>query len=44
MNPIALIETTAAARSSVLGALAKDPVVRSRTLRPSRSRWLRRSE
>ena len=31
MNPIALIEATAAARSAVLGALATHPVVTSRT-------------
>jgi hypothetical protein len=31
MNPIALIEATASARSAVLGALATDPVVASRT-------------
>jgi hypothetical protein len=28
MNPIALIETAAATRSRVLGALATDPVVK----------------
>jgi hypothetical protein len=27
MNPIAFVETTAAVRNAVLGALAKDPVV-----------------
>jgi hypothetical protein len=31
MNPIALIEATGAARSGVLGALARDPEVPSRT-------------
>jgi len=31
MNPIALMETTAAARSGVLGALATDPVTPRRT-------------
>lgn len=36
MNPIALVETTAAARTAVLGALATDPVVRTRTGRRAR--------
>jgi hypothetical protein len=38
MNPIALIETTAAARSAVLGALATDPVVPSPTAGSAASR------
>ena len=41
MNPIALIEATAAARSAVLGALATHPVVPSRTAgtAASRPKW-----
>jgi hypothetical protein len=41
MNPIALIETSAAARRAVLGALATDPVVPSRTAgtAASRTKW-----
>jgi len=36
MNPIALIEVTAASRSGVLGALATDPVVPGRREVPVR--------
>src|ERR671925_27012 len=46
MNPIALIEVTAAARSGMLGALATDPVPPSRTAgtpRPPRKPPLERS-
>jgi hypothetical protein len=42
MNPIALIEATAASRSAVLGALATDPVVPSRPGRSPASRPRRR--
>jgi hypothetical protein len=46
MNPIALIEATATARSAMLGALATDPVVPGRkagTARPPRKPSLERS-
>jgi hypothetical protein len=41
MNPIALIEATAASRSAVLGALATDPAVPSRAAATaaSRAKW-----
>jgi hypothetical protein len=34
MNPIALIQATAATRNATLGALATDPVARRRTSEP----------
>jgi hypothetical protein len=39
MNPIALIEVTAVARSAVLGALATDPVVRTTGTAATRPKW-----
>ena len=43
MNPIALIEASGATRRGVLGALASDPRVRSRTTATRASRPKRRS-
>jgi hypothetical protein len=43
MNPIALIEATAASRSAVQGALATDPVAPSPTATTAASRPKRRS-
>jgi hypothetical protein len=43
MNPIALIEAPAGARRAVLGALATDPVVPSRTAATPASQPNRRS-
>jgi hypothetical protein len=43
MNPLALIEATAAARTAVQGALATDPVVPNPTARRARSRAKRPS-
>ena len=43
MNPIALIEATAAARGAALGALATDPVAPGRTPATPASRANRRS-